>query len=179
MNYKERLVIDMDLKVGDIVEFKNYENMTDDENMWINRDNFPKSGKIALIENNGLFIIEGCEYIFNPGSVARVISDVYDIDINSLKPGDEVLVKANVNEVFEDHVYVASKIYKKSVVKILKRKEPERFIVKEGHYGMYVNGSGVLIADKRHAKIYNSRNEANDEAADMHLNAWDVIPYDD
>ena len=169
----------MKLKVGDIVEFKNYEDMTDDEVMCISEEFFPKTGKITGIENSGFFIIERSSYMFNPKSVARVISDVYDIDINSLKPGDEVLVKANVNEVFEDHVYVASKIYKKSVVKILKRKEPERFIVKEGHYGMYVNGSGVLIADKRHAKIYNSRNEANDEAADMHLNAWDVIPYDD
>ena len=53
--------------------------------------------------------------------------------------------------------------------------EPERFILQEDHYGMYVNGSGVLITDKSHAKIYNSRNEANEEAADMHLNAWEVI----
>ncbi len=143
---------------------------------------FPLSGKVKEINVNncdGYFSIVGSPYVFSKGSVARVVSDVYDIDINSLKPGDEVLVKANVNEVFEDHVYVTSKIYKKNVVKILKRKEPERFIVKEDCYGMYVNGSGVLITDKRHAKIYNSRNEANDEAADMHLNAWEVLPYDD
>ena len=163
----------MKLKVGDIVEFKNYEDMTDDENMWINRDNFPKSGKIAVIENNGLFIIEGCEYIFNPESVARVISD-----IDSLKPGDEVLVKANIFETKGDYIWI-SWVNKKDIVKVLKRKKPEHFIVKEDYYGMYVNGSGVLITDKRHAKIYNSRNEANDEAADMHLNAWDVISYGD
>ena len=175
--------MDMKLKIGDIVEFKNYADMSVDDTALIMEDRFPESGKVTEVNELDneltLFSIEGSPYVFNSGSVARIISDVDDVDINSLKPGDEVLLKANVNEVFEDHVYVTSKIYKKSVVKILKRKEPERFIVKEGHYGMYVNGSGVLIADKRHAKIYNSRNEANDEAADMHLNAWDVIPYDD
>lgn len=162
----------MKLNIGDIVEFKKYEDMNDDEIFYIDRDFFPKSGKITEIKNDGFFTIEDYGYVFNPKSVARVVSDV---DISNLNPGDEVLVKANLNEIFEDNIYVTSKINKKNVVKILKRKEPEHFIVKEDCYGMYVNGSGVLITDKRHAKIYNSRNEANDEAADMHLNAWDVI----
>ena len=116
----------MKLKVGDIVEFKNYEDMNDDENMWISEELFPKSGKIEKIRNDCFFTIEDCGFLFNPKSVARVISD--DVDINSLKPGDEVLVKANLNEIFEDNIYVTSKKKKKNVVKILKRKEPEHFI---------------------------------------------------
>ena len=165
-------MIDMKLNVGDIVEFKKYEDMTEDEIFDIDRDFFPKSGKITEIKNDGFFTIEDYGYVFNPGSVARV-------DINSLKPGDEVLVKANINEIFEDHIYVTSKIDKKSVVKIIKRKEPEHFIVKEDHYGMYIGTARELVHDKSVAKIYTSRKIANDEAADMHLNSYDVIPYDD
>lgn len=54
----------------------------------------------------------------------------------------------------------------------------EHFIVQEDHYGMYVTDSKSLYLGQSKAKIYKSRNEANDEAAAMHLNAWDVIPYD-
>lgn len=125
----------MKLKVGDIVEFKKYEDMSWDETLAIPKNKFPKSGKVTkVIDPNGevvYFYIKGNPCSFSSKSVARVV----DADT--------------------------------------------RFIVKEDYYGMYVNGSGVLITDKRHAKIYNSRNAANEDAADMHLNAWDVIPYDD
>jgi len=171
--------MDMKLKIGDVVEFKKYEDMTEDEISCIAGKYFPKSGKITKIRNDGFFTVEYSEYVFNPESVARVISDVYDIDINSLKPGDEVLVKATVKDTFNEFAELIPLVDKTDITKVLKRKEPEHFIVKEDCYGMYVNGSGVLIADKRHAKIYNSRNEANDEAADMHLNAWEGTPYDD
>lgn len=167
----------MKLKVGDIVEFKNYEDMNDDENMWISEELFPKSGKIEKIRNDCFFTIEDCGFLFNPKSVARVISD--DVDINSLKPGDEVLVKANLNEIFEDNIYVTSKINKKNVVKILKRKEPEHFIVKEDHYGMYIGFARELVRDKSKAKLYASLDGANEAAVDMQLDDWDVIPYDD
>ena len=172
----------MELKLGDIVEFKKYEDMNDDERMWINRDNFPKSGKIALIENNGLFIIEGCEYILNPGSVARVISDVDGVDIDSLNPGDEVLVKATVNSCYDDTVFinpVERFLNKDDVLKVLKRKEPERFIVQEDYYGMYIGSERELVSDKSKAKLYASLDGANEAAVDMQLDYWDVIPYDD
>lgn len=58
-------------------------------------------------------------------------------------------------------------------------KEPKHFIVQEDNYGMYIETSQELVQDNSKAKIYNSRNEANEAAADMHLNAWEVIPYDD
>ncbi|WP_300560810.1 hypothetical protein [Companilactobacillus sp.] len=57
-------------------------------------------------------------------------------------------------------------------------KEPKRFIVQEDNYGMYVYRLGVLTSNKDDAKIFDSRNEANEDAADMHLNAWEVINYD-
>lgn len=71
----------MKLEIGDIVEFKKYENMTDDENMWINRDDFPLSGKVKEINVSGCdryFRITGSKYIFSKESVARIISDVDD-----------------------------------------------------------------------------------------------------
>lgn len=178
MNYKERLVIDMDLKVGEVVEFKKYDDMTGSEAMGINEESFPKYGKITEIGNDGFFFIEGYGYLLNPKSVARVISDIDDVDINSLNPGDEVLVKVTVKKVFDGFIQINSSVGRTDVVNVLKRKE-EHFIVREDHYGMYVNGSEVLVVNEDDAKIYNSRDEANDEAADMHLNAWDVIKYGD
>lgn len=173
----------MKLKVGDIVEFKNYEDMSVDDTALITEDRFPEYGKVTEVNELDneltLFNIGGSPYVFNSGSVARVISDVDDYDLGVIRKGDEVLVKATIKEVFNGFVQINSSVDKTDVTKILKRKTPEHFIVQEDYYGMYVNGSGVLIADKRHAKIYNSRNEANDEAANMHLNAWEVIPYDD
>lgn len=164
----------MELKVGDIVEFKKYEDMTGGESMGISEESFPKYGKIEEIENNGFFFIEDCGYLFNHQTVARVISDV---DINSLNEGDEVLIKVTIGEIRGNNIW-GSWVDKNDIVKVLKRKEPEHFIVQEDHYGMYINGSEVLVVNKDDAKIYSSRNEANEAAADMHLNAWDVIPYD-
>ena len=173
----------MKLKVGDIVEFKKYEDLSVDDNAVITKEELPKSGKVKKIifgnEKVIYFFIEGSPYSFSAKSIARVISDVDDIDINGLNKGDKVLVKATVKKVFNGFIQIAPSVGIENVLKIVKRKEPEKFIVQEDYYGMYVNGSGVLITDKRHAKIYNSRNEANEEAADMHLNAWDVIPYGD
>lgn len=170
----------MKLKVGDIVEFKKYEDMTDEERFGICKDFFPSFGTIIKVfSNNNLLYIEGNKYTFSKRSVARVISAFDDIDVNSLNPGDEVLMKVTIRKINGNHISFSwVNNNKGDVVKVLKHKE-EHFIVKEDHYGMYVNGSGVLIADKRHAKVYNSRIEANEDAADMHLNAWDVIPYDD
>lgn len=165
----------MDLKVGDLVAFKKYEDMTERERSGISKDVFPEFGTVAEIYNSiDRFVIKEAPYTLRQGSIDYVISDNVAVDIHV---GDEVLMKVTVGEIRENYIWV-SWVDKSDIVKVLKRKE-ERFIVKEDHYGMYVNGSGVLIADKRHAKIYNSRNEANDEAADMHLNAWDVIPYGD
>ena len=173
MNYKEGLVKIMELKIGDFVEFKRYEDLSFDEMAMIDRKSFPKSGKVKEIifgnEKVIYFFIEGSQYSFGAKSVARVISDDDGADINSLKPGDEVLIKANVNEIFGNHIYVTSKADKKSVVKILKRKEPEYFIVQEDYYGMYIGTAQKLVSDKSEAIIYTSRNTANEDAADMHL----------
>lgn len=65
------------------------------------------------------------------------------------------------------------------IAKILKIETPERFIVQEDHYGMYIGAVGELVSDKSKAKVYTLRFAANEDAADMHLNAWEVIPYDD
>lgn len=170
----------MDLKVGDIVEFKKYEDMTDDEVMCISEEFFPLSGKVKEINVSGCdryFRITGSKYIFSKESVARIISDADDV--GSLKVGDEALAKVTVKGLFADGIRISSQIKKSDVVKILKRKEPEHFIVQEDRYGMYIYGFGVLISNKDDAKIYSSLNEANEAAADMHLNAWDVIPYGD
>jgi len=173
----------MKLKVGDIVEFKNYADMSVDDTALITEDRFPESGKVTEVNelDNELtiFNIEGSPYVFNSGSVARVISDVYDIDINSLKPGDEVLVKATVKDTFNEFAELIPLVDKTDITKVLKRKEPEHFIVKEDYYGMYIGLAQKLVSDKSEAIIYTSRNTANEDAADMHLNAWDVIPYDD
>jgi len=175
----------MELKVGDIVEFKKYEDMAGGENIGISEEYFPSSGNVKEINVNDCdryFCISESPYVFSKGSVARVISDIGDVNINSLNPGDEVLVKATVNSCYDDTVFinpVERFLNKDDVLKIVKHKEPEHFIVKEDYYGMYINGSEVLVVNKDDAKIYNSRNEANEAAAYMHLNAWKVIPYDD
>ncbi|WP_333604218.1 hypothetical protein [Lactobacillus acetotolerans] len=125
----------MDLNVGDIVEFKNYEDMSWNETLAIPKNKFPKSGKVAEIidSNEGVvyFYIEGNPCSFINKSVARVV----DADTH--------------------------------------------FIIQENYYGMYIGGAGKLVSDKSKAKIYTSGNIANSDATDMHLNAWDVIPYDD
>lgn len=173
----------MKLKVGYIVEFKNYADMIVNDTGLIMEDGFPKYGKVTEVKelDGGVtfFNIEESPYDFNSGSVARVISDVDDVDINNLNVGDEVLAKVTVKGIFADGIRISSQIKTSDVVKVLKRKEPERFIVKENHYGMYVNGSEVLVVNKDDAKIFDSRDEANEVAAYMRLNAWEAIPYDD
>lgn len=163
----------MKLKVGDVVEFKKYEDMTGGESMGISEESFPKYGKIEEIENDGFFFIEDYGYLFNHQTVARVISDV---DINSLNEGDEVLIKVTIGEIKGDYIWV-SWVDKSDVVKVLKRKEPERFIVKENYYGMYIGVELKLVSNKDTAQVYASRDAAHQEATDMHLNEYDVIPY--
>lgn len=164
----------MKLEIGDVVEFKKYEDMNDDEIFHIDRDFFPKSGKITEIKNDGFFTIEDYGYVFNPESVARVIRDE-----NRFNQGDEILVKATVKKDFGTFLQIEPSVDNSDIVKVLKRKEPEHFIVQEDHYGMYIGTARELVQDKSVAKIYTSRKTANYDAADMHLNAWDVIPYDD
>jgi len=60
----------MKLKIGDIVEFKKYENMNDDERMMISKNYFPSSGTVKKVENNcDLFDIVGSQCAFSKGSV--------------------------------------------------------------------------------------------------------------
>lgn len=170
----------MKLKVGDVVEFKKYEDMTDDERMMIDMDSFPSSGTVRKVFNNfDFFCIEGKSYAFNVKSIARIISDVDDVDINNLNVGDEVLAKVTVKGIFANGIRISSQIKTSDVVKILKRKEPEYFIIKESHYGMYIGAARELVSDKSKAKIYTSENVCNSDAKDMHLDAWEVLPYDD
>jgi len=177
-NYKERLGAVMKLKVGDVVEFKKYEDMTVSETMLISEEIFHKYGKITEVVSDDFFYIEGYGYLFNPKSVARVISDVDGVDINSLNPGDEVLVKATVTTVFDGFIRIKSSVGRADVTKILKRKEPEHFIVKEDYYGMYIGFARELVSDKSKAKLHASLDAANEAATDMQLDDWDVIPYD-
>lgn len=124
----------MKLEIGDVVEFKKYEDMTEDETSCIPGKHFPKYGKVEEIKSYGYFSIEDGVFRFNPESVARVIEST-EVD--------------------------------------------DCFIVKENRYDLYIGASGDLVSSKDRAKIYESRDDANKEAADMHLNSWNVIPYDD
>lgn len=165
----------MKLKIGDLVVFKKYENMTDEEQSGIIEEDFPEFGKVSEVYDNiNRFAIEGEPYILNTESIKYIISDTDDIHA-----GDEALIKTTLGETKGDYVWTScSWISKDDVIGVLKRKE-EHFIVQEKNYGMYVYGSEVLVVNKDDAKIYNSRDEANDEAAGLHLNAWNVIPYGD
>lgn len=162
----------MKLKIGDVVKFKKYEDLNDDDTACIAGKFFPKLGKIKEIRSDGSFFIEHSGYIFNPESVARVI-----IDVDSLNVGDVVLAKVTIGEIRENHI-LTSWIDKSDVVEILKRKEPERFIVQENHYGMYIGSALGLVSDKSKAQVYASTDAAYQEANDMHLISYDVIPYD-
>lgn len=170
----------MKLKVGDIVEFKNYADMTNEEHMMIGKDSFPTSGTVRKVFNNfDFFCIEGSLYAFSVKSIARVISDVDANVINNLNVGDEVLAKVTAKGIFANGIRISSQIKASDVVKVLKRKEPEYFIIKESHYGMYIGTARELVRDKSKAKIYTSENVCNSDAKDMHLDAWEVLPYDD
>ena len=166
----------MDLKVGDLVAFKNYEDMTDEEQSGIIEENFPKFGKVSeVIDDINRFKIEGKSYTFSTGSIDYVISNS---DTGDIHIGDEVLMKVTIIEIKGNDVWV-SWVDKKNIVKILKRKEPEHFIVQEDYYGMYIGFARELVSDKSKAKLYTSLDAANSDAVDMRLNDWDVIPYDD
>lgn len=68
----------MKLKVGEVVEFKNYEGLGFDETLSIPKDEFPKSGKITKVTVPGegvtFFMIEGSTCIFSEKSVSKVVS---------------------------------------------------------------------------------------------------------
>lgn len=164
----------MKLKVGDLVAFKKYEYMTGEERYGINEGSFPGIGTVSAVhDETNSFKIEEKPYVFSQKSIDYTIVKATTEKINV---GDEVLVKTTVSSTHDNLVWLSPLVFKDNVVKVLKRKE-EHFIVQEDHYGMYVNGSEVLVANKDDAKIFNSRNDANEVAADMHLNAWEVIPY--
>ena len=164
----------MKLKVGDVVEFKKYEDMTIGETMWISEELFPKYGKITEVVSDDFFYIEGYGYLFNPKSVARVINND-----NRFNQGDEILVKATVKKDFGTFLQIEPSVDNSDIVKVLKRKEPEHFIVQENHYGMYIGFARELVSDKSKAKLHASLDAANEAATDMQLDDWDVIPYDD
>jgi len=165
-------VVVMKLKVGDVVEFKNYEDMTGGESMGISEESFPKYGKIEEIENDGFFFIEDYGYLFNYQTVARVISDA-----NRFNQGDEVLVKATVKKAFDGYLQIDSSIDDSDVVKVLKRIEPDCFVVQEKYYGLYIGAYGDLVSDKDRAQIYTSREDADADAGNMNFSEWYVIPY--
>jgi len=162
----------MKLKVGDVVEFKKYEDMPGGKAMGISEESFPKYGKIEEIENDGFFFIEDYGYLFNRQTVARVISSS-----NNFNSGDEVLVKATVKKVFGDSLQINPWIDDSDVVKVLKRITPDCFIAQEKYYGLYIGTYGNLVSDKDTAQIYTSRDDADDDAGNMNLSRWDVIPY--
>lgn len=73
----------MKLKVGDVVEFKKYEDMSDYESISVPKDKFPKFGKVASattpIDGVTFFTIEGSTNLFKTASVVRVIIDADDV----------------------------------------------------------------------------------------------------
>lgn len=163
----------MDLKIGDLVAFKKYEDMTEELKSAITKESFPEFGKVSTVYDAiDCFEIEEEQYVFGQDLIDYVIAKAATDDI---RVGDKVLIKATIRKISGNHVSFSwVNNNKGDVVKVLKRKE-EHFIVQEDHYGMYVNGSEVLVVNKDDAKIYNSRNEANEVAANMHLNSWEVI----
>lgn len=164
----------MKLKVGDILKFKNYEDMDDYERGFIPNKSFPKYGKITEIINDDFFYIEGYGYLFNQKSVVRVLGEG-----KRFNPGDEVLVKATVKKVFNDYLQIDEMIAGTNVIKVLKHVGPDCFIVQEKYYGLYIGDSGDLVSDKDRAHIYTSREDADKDASDTYLSRWDVIPYGD
>jgi len=162
----------MKLKVGDVVEFKKYEDMTVGETMLISEELFHKYGKITEVVSDDFFYIEGDGYLFNPKSVTRVIGDE-----NRFNPGDEVLVKVTVKKDFGTFLQIEPSVDKSDVVKVLKRIKPDCFIVQEKYYGLYIGAYGSLVSDKDTAQVYTSREDAYVDATDMQFDDWEVIPY--
>ena len=180
----------MELKVGDVVEFKEYEDITFEEAAWISVSEFPKYGKVSeIISNDGNeihFSIEESRCSFNSKSVAKVFSDNTDskkadnenVDSDSLVPGDEVLVKVTIDKVQGDNI-LAKWVNKNEVVKVLNHTEPQPFIVKDDFYGKYVGEAKTLVNDKSEAKVFKLLSTAKAWASDMNLTVWKVIPYND
>lgn len=178
----------MKLKIGDAVEFKKYEDLSTEETAFVAEEDFPKYGKVSAIKedvgNNSYLSIEGNRYYFNTKAVARVVSE--DVLTNSLKPGDEILVKVTVKKVSNGFLQVKSSIGEididySDVVKLLKHSEPEPtkpFIVKDDFYGKYVGEAKKLVSDKSKAKVFKLQSTAKACARDMNLYVWKVIPYE-
>lgn len=126
----------MELKIGDLVVFKKYDDMDGEAKMSIRKECFPDFGKVSEVYDaiNCFKIEEEESYTFSQESI------------------DYIIAKGVTND---------------------------NFIIQEDHYEMYVTDSRSLSLEKSKAKVYKSRGEASEEAADMHLNAWDVIPYGD
>ena len=162
----------MKLRVGEVVEFKKYDDMTGGEVMGISKDLFPKYGKITEVVSDDFFYIEDYGYLLNPKSVTRIVSDA-----NRFNQGDEILVKATVKKDFGTFLQIEHSVDKSDVVKVLKRVKPDCFVVQEHNYGLYIGDSGDLVSDKDRAHIYTSREDADADAADMSLSEWYVIPY--
>lgn len=160
----------MDLNLGDIIEFKDYEEIGKHDLWFLGKWDFPKIAIVSEVYPDS-FKIEETGFYYSYGTIKRVLPKM------ELHEGDEVLVKAYVNQVKGKNLMV-SWFEKEDVVKVLKHK-PEKFIVQEDHYGMYVSSPSTLTTNKKHAHIFNSREEANDDAAGLHLNTWEVLPYDD
>lgn len=171
----------MELKVGDVVVFKNYEDLSLEENLSVPKDKFPKFGKVESIaepiNDVTYFTIEGSTCIFKTASVARVIIDADDVHYSN--SSDEELINTIVKVVFDRFAQIESSIDKTDAAKILERQVPEHFIVKENYYHMYIGQSRELVSDKSKAKIFTLRGAAKAWATDMHLSAWEVLPYDD
>lgn len=100
----------MKLKVGDIVEFKKYEDMEYDEMALYPKDEFPEYGRVEKVividENHIHFFIEESPYSFSYKTIVRVISDVNDVDVDSFSPGEEVWVKETVNVCYDDVIFI-------------------------------------------------------------------------
>lgn len=67
----------MKIKVGDVVEFKKYEDLDFDETVLLSKDELPESGKVKKVimknEKAIYFFIEESPYSFGIESVARVV----------------------------------------------------------------------------------------------------------
>lgn len=166
----------MELNIGDVVEFKHYEDIDEHDRWSLDEWDFPKIATVSEFYSD-FFKIKETAFNYSYGTVKTVHPKKTETNIPDVYAGDEVLVKAHVINVKGKNLMV-SWFEKEDVVKVLKHK-PEKFIIQDDHYGMYVSSPSTLTTDKKRAHIFNSREEANDDAAGLHLNTWDVIPYDD
>lgn len=64
----------MKLKVGDVVEFKKYEDVDDEEKSVISKIDFPEMGKVSgVYDTLDCFGIEGKPCIFKRGAIDYII----------------------------------------------------------------------------------------------------------